>query len=309
MITASVDERDIYRGIVGFARAMDARDWAAIERIAVPDATADLGTGRLESRAEMIALMRSFLDECGPTQHLVSNVLIDVDTEAGGETAHSRAYVSDLHLGTGALTGLSFQTLGDYHDEWAKVDGEWRMTHRTKSMRGTLGTQAVLGAGPDGYDASGPAASGDAAAGGSAATEITNLLYRYAECMDSGRLDDASELFRHATIHAGKRELDAAGILAVWRGTVRLHDDGTPRTKHVISNPILEIDEQEGRARARSYYTVLQATAGLPLQVIAAGRYHDEFERSGGTWRFRSRDYSMLDLTGDMHDHLRSGGS
>ncbi|QDQ98927.1 nuclear transport factor 2 family protein [Tomitella fengzijianii] len=171
-------------------------------------------------------------------------------------------------------------------------------------MSGTLGTQAVLGGGPEGYDASGPAA-----AGGSAATEITNLLYLYAECMDSGRLDDAAELFRHATIHAGKRELDAAGILAVWRGTVRLHEDGTPRTKHVITNPILEIDEEAGRARARSYYTVLQATAGLPLQVIAAGRYHDEFERSGGAWRFSSRDYSMLDLSGDMHDHLRSSTS
>jgi hypothetical protein len=49
---------------------------------------------------------------------------------------------------------------------------------------------------------------------------------------------------------------------------------------------------------------VLQATDKVPLQVIAAGRYHDEFERAGGQWRFRFRDYSLMDLAGNLSDHL-----
>ena len=144
MYTSSNDEREIYRNIVRFARAMDDRDWAAIADIATADATAELGTGPLVGRDEIVALIRTFLDECGPTQHLVGNVLIDID----GDTARSRAYVSDMHLGAGELAQTSFRTLGDYHDEWAKADDGWRMTHRTKHNRGSIGSHEVLGPGP-----------------------------------------------------------------------------------------------------------------------------------------------------------------
>ncbi|UVO13581.1 nuclear transport factor 2 family protein [Mycobacterium sp. SVM_VP21] len=139
------------------------------------------------------------------------------------------------------------------------------------------------------------------------AVSITNLLYRYAELMDSGDLDGAAALFAHARIKAdpeGTVILDSAGILQLWRGLVTLHADGTPRTKHVITNPILDIDEVAGTASCRSYYTVLQQTEAVALQVIAAGRYHDTFERVDNVWRFSFRDYSMFDLKGDLRDHL-----
>lgn len=142
----------------------------------------------------------------------------------------------------------------------------------------------------------------------SAAVSITNLLYRYAELMDAGDLDSAAALFAHARIKAdaeGAVILDHTGLLEVWRGLVKIHPDGTPRTKHVITNPILDIDEAAGTAACRSYYTVLQQTETVGLQVVAAGRYHDAFERVDGVWRFCFRDYSMFDLKGDLRDHLR----
>ena len=112
----------------------------------------------------------------------------------------------------------------------------------------------------------------------SGAVAITNLLYRYAELMDTGDLAGAAALFSHARIKAdpeGTVILDHAGILQLWRGLVTIHADGTPRTKHVITNPILDTDEDAGTATRRSYYTVLQQTDAVPLQVIAAGRYHN----------------------------------
>ncbi|WP_230963186.1 nuclear transport factor 2 family protein [Burkholderia cepacia] len=72
----------------------------------------------------------------------------------------------------------------------------------------------------------------------------------------------------------------------------------------MITNPVIEIDETAHRATARSYYTVLQATEGFPLQPIAAGRYHDAFERVDGAWRFAFRDYTLFDLAGDLRFHL-----
>ena len=142
-------------------------------------------------------------------------------------------------------------------------------------------------------------------------TAIANLLGRYAEAIDSGRFEDAAALFAHARVkrtHPQVEELDAAGLLALWREKIILYEDGTPRTKHVITNAIIDVDDDRGTATSRSYYTVYQQTDDFPLQLIAAGRYHDAFERRDGEWRFAARDYSLLDLVGDLSHHDRVRG-
>ncbi len=140
-----------------------------------------------------------------------------------------------------------------------------------------------------------------------AETQITNLLYRYAECIDAGDLAGAAALFEHARIRIGGPDtdtIDAARLLGIWRSLIVLHPDGTPRTKHVTTNPIIEIDEDAGAATCRSYYTVLQQTDGVPLQIIVTGRYHDRFERVDGVWRFSYRDLTLIDMVGDVSRHL-----
>lgn len=137
------------------------------------------------------------------------------------------------------------------------------------------------------------------------AVHITNLLYRYAELMDAGDLESVAALFEKAHVKTGDGDVEgSAPMLALWRAHVKIHPCGTPRTKHVITNPILDVDEDAGTATCRSYYTVLQAAPGLPLQPICAGRYHDAFVREDAGWRFAARDYSMLDLIGDLSQHL-----
>jgi 3-phenylpropionate/cinnamic acid dioxygenase small subunit len=138
-------------------------------------------------------------------------------------------------------------------------------------------------------------------------TEIANLLYSYAEYMDSGDFAGAASLFRHARLRVdggGDSTVDADTMLSLWRGMVIVYSDGTPRTKHVVTNPIIEVDDDAATATCRSYYTVLQQTDGFPLQVIVTGRYHDRFERSDGHWRFAYRDYSLIDAVGDISHHL-----
>ena len=84
---------------------------------------------------------------------------------------------------------------------------------------------------------------------------------------------------------------------------VRRYDDGTPRTKHVTTNLIIDVDDGAGTATAKSYFTVLQQVDDLTLQVIIAGRYHDRFERVGGEWQFSDR-LIFSDLIGDLSHHL-----
>jgi hypothetical protein len=144
-MTASIEsllaERTIYRNMVGFARAMDERDWTALEEFTRADMTADLGRGELVGRDNIVRFIRSFLDKCGATQHLLGNVIIDVD----GTTAQSSADVIDMHLGSGEKAGLTFHTLGRYNDQWLKVDERWLMVRRVKENRGWVGALEIFG--------------------------------------------------------------------------------------------------------------------------------------------------------------------
>jgi len=135
---------------------------------------------------------------------------------------------------------------------------------------------------------------------------ITTLVHRYATLIDAGDLDGVAALFEHATWGAGTRSERLHGTREVRRGYrgVILYEDGTPRTKHVITNLVIDVDAGSTHATAGSYFTVLQATDGLPLQPIIAGRYEDEFEKADGGWRFRERIIHP-DLHGDLSKHMR----
>ena len=131
---------------------------------------------------------------------------------------------------------------------------------------------------------------------------IETLIFTYAERHDVGDADAVGRLFAHGPRRNGYDGLALGGeeLAAVLRHIQR--HDGSPRTKHVTTNVLIEVDDGAASASVRSYFTVLQATRSLPLQVIAAGRYHDRFERVDGDWRFAER-VILLDLRGDLSQH------
>ena len=139
---------------------------------------------------------------------------------------------------------------------------------------------------------------------------IENLLYTYAERIDAGDLEGVADLFAHGQITAqadtttAQRFEGRDEVLGMYEAATRLYEDnGTPHTKHVTTNAIIDVDERAGTATARSYYTVFQQTDALPLQPIIAGRYHDTFKRIDGAWWFDTRTM-FVDLVGDLSHHL-----
>ena len=136
---------------------------------------------------------------------------------------------------------------------------------------------------------------------------IAALIHCYAELLDAGDLDGVAELFADADYGSPNqgRIHGSAAVRKVYEPVI-LHDDGTPRTKHVISNVTIEVEQDATAAAARSYFTVLQAVDGLPLQAIIAGRYHDRFAFVDGEWRFAER-MILPDLIGDLSRHMRGG--
>jgi hypothetical protein len=142
-----------------------------------------------------------------------------------------------------------------------------------------------------------------------ASFQVANLIARYAELIDAGDFEGLAVLLGDAGVGAGDSPSLLTGKEALRKlfvATTRLYPDGTPGTKHVTTNLIIEIDEEAIGAQARSYFTVLQAVPGLPLQPILAGRYRDRFERTGTVWRFSERRY-LIDLVGDVSRHMLTG--
>jgi 3-phenylpropionate/cinnamic acid dioxygenase small subunit len=141
---------------------------------------------------------------------------------------------------------------------------------------------------------------------------ITNLLYRYAECIDGADFDGIAALFTHATMTNEGFPGEIRGgdaIAAVYRNFNKVHADGTLRTRHLTTNTIIDADERIGTATSRCSFVVLQATDLVPLQPIVFGRYHDRFARTDGLdgleneWRFEHR-HIVMDAMGDVSDHL-----
>src|SRR5690606_15447654 len=98
---------------------------------------------------------------------------------------------------------------------------------------------------------------------------ITRLIFAYAERLDAGDLDGVADLLADATFRSDARADGVHGrdaILRLYRDTVRLYENGTPCTKHVTTNVVVEVEPSRVEATARSYFTVLQATPELPLQ-------------------------------------------
>jgi 3-phenylpropionate/cinnamic acid dioxygenase small subunit len=139
------------------------------------------------------------------------------------------------------------------------------------------------------------------------ARQVENLLYTYAARIDAGDFDGVGELFTYGRVIGA---IDSPpfegrdGVRAMFEASTRRYDDGTPRTKHVTTNAIIEVDDGAGTASARSYYTVLQQTDELPLQAIIAGRYADTFQQVDGAWWFDTRRM-YVDLVGNLKHHLK----
>ncbi len=130
--------------------------------------------------------------------------------------------------------------------------------------------------------------------------EVHELLYRYAELIDAGDFDGVGQLLGRGTF-AGVAGAEA--IAALFATTTRRHPEAgnTPRTRHLVLNPIVDINGDS--ATARSTFCVVQQTETVALQPIVVGRYADTFARDDAGWYFVERQVDV-EMVGDVSAHL-----
>ena len=130
---------------------------------------------------------------------------------------------------------------------------------------------------------------------------ITELLYRYAELIDAGDFDGIGRLLARGSF-AGVAGAEA--IAKLFGATTRRYPKhgNTPRTRHLVLNPIVEIGASRS-ATARSTFCVVQNTEAVPLQPIVVGRYFDRFTCDDDGWYFTERQVEV-EMIGDISAHL-----
>ena len=135
--------------------------------------------------------------------------------------------------------------------------------------------------------------------------QIQRLIYLYPYFLDGGRFDELGRLFAHADLYVGDElaaHHDPAAVAALWERWIRVYPNGTPRTRHIATNLLVD-DDGAAHARAHSYVLVIQQVSGEPLAPIIAGDYLDRFVKVDDAWRFAERRIGN-DLFGDLSHHL-----
>lgn len=129
---------------------------------------------------------------------------------------------------------------------------------------------------------------------------VTELLYRYAELIDAGDFDGVGSLLGRGDFMG---VAGAEAISTLFAATTRRFPDhgNTPRTRHLVLNPIVDVDGEV--ASARSTFCVVQRMDTVALQPIVVGRYRDTFARDTDGWHFTSRTVDV-EMIGDVSDHL-----
>jgi 3-phenylpropionate/cinnamic acid dioxygenase small subunit len=129
---------------------------------------------------------------------------------------------------------------------------------------------------------------------------IHELLYTYAELVDAGDFDAVGRLLGRGSF-AGVSGAEA--ITKLFADTTRRYPDAgnTPRTRHLVLNPIVSVDG--ANATARSTFCVVQQTETVALQPIVVGRYADVFARDEAGWHFTARKVDV-EMIGEVAGHL-----
>jgi len=142
-MSAADDRFSIIAVLDRYAECLDTRDWAGLADVFTEDVDVDFGVWRARDLDGVRSNIRSFLDGCGPSQHLLGNYRISLT----GDSATSWCYCRVMHFGKGDAEGKTFESWIEYRDELVRIPRGWRSRKRSAVVMMTQGDSSVLGPG------------------------------------------------------------------------------------------------------------------------------------------------------------------
>lgn len=137
--------------------------------------------------------------------------------------------------------------------------------------------------------------------------EISHLLHSYCEAYDAARWTDTARLFDRGTWYVSD-DVALSGteqVVSFLESNIRLYE-GSPRTRHTLSNIRIDIAEDRTSARSESIVVVFQSPPGEAPRILVQGVYLDKFGNESNRWYFAERR-AVVDGAGDLSTHFLAG--
>ena len=109
-----------------YQRCLDLHHWDELEECFVPEATSSYGDGQYSfgSRDEIMSFLKGAMDRASNmSSHHVHHPEIDIDGDRATGIWALEDYVVDAQEGH-TIHGAAY-----YHDQYVKVEGEWKIKH------------------------------------------------------------------------------------------------------------------------------------------------------------------------------------
>ncbi len=119
------DHLAIQQVLYRYSRGIDRCDQKTLKSVWWPSARADYGNGEVDALAwsdEVLSALSSMLR----TQHMLSNILIELSGDVAAVETYCRAY-HEIDSDDGPL---ELEVGGRYLDRFERRNGEWRIAHR-----------------------------------------------------------------------------------------------------------------------------------------------------------------------------------
>jgi hypothetical protein len=132
--------------------------------------------------------------------------------------------------------------------------------------------------------------------------EISSLLFRYAELLNTGQFDLVGELFAQGRVSvegSPKVYVGAAEVAEMYRSTTSSENG----VDSLLFNSNVQVSIEGEQASAKSYFIAYHQRPGV-IRPVVGGRYRDRLSRIEGKWTFVER-IMTIDLVGDLGSHLK----
>ena len=140
--------------------------------------------------------------------------------------------------------------------------------------------------------------------------EIERLIFQVGYAIEAGDFQRVGELMGTATLGA-----DLTGR-KVYKGSQQIRDQYTKTnivypgrgraSKEIYHNILVDIDLDHDHATSVTSYTVAHQPPDEPFEILVAGKYEDEWERTGGKWRWLDR-YVVVQYKNNLDRHMHTG--
>ncbi len=150
-MSAADDRFAIIAVLDRYSECLDTRSWERLDEVFTEDVEMDFEAWAQTGLDPVRDTIRSYLDGCGPSQHLLGNYRIELDLaldgDRDGDRASSKCYCRVMHFGKGEHEGKTYETWIEYADELIRTKAGWRSCKRVARASMHQGDPSLLGPG------------------------------------------------------------------------------------------------------------------------------------------------------------------